>query len=191
MLAPSASSSRGSLAEKEEEDLEEKKRKEQAAETRRRAQALADHAASLFQRGRGGVFLGFLLALFVAAHRRIRQWHALFSGFPGDFPLRAVFPSVIFIPEMPGILASMNHKDSSALIVDSGSNMCKARLAGLLPGSVCSLWWSAGPRAGRYGPEVHFCSTGDNAPRAVLLSVVVKPKMLGIMGLQNTWFSGK
>ena len=59
------------VVKKEEEDLEEKKRKEQAAETRRRAQALVGHAA-LFQRGRGrrgrsGVFLGFPLALFVAA----------------------------------------------------------------------------------------------------------------------------
>ena len=41
------------------------------------------------------------------AHRRQRQWHALYSGFPGDVPLRAVFPSVVFRPEMPGILAGM------------------------------------------------------------------------------------
>ena len=40
---------------------------------------------------------------------------------------------------MPGILAGINHKDSSALIVDSGSDMCKARLAGLLPRYVCFL----------------------------------------------------
>ena len=44
---------------------------------------------------------------------------------------------------MPGIMAGMNRKDSSALIVVSGSDMCKARLAGLLPRYVCSLWWSA------------------------------------------------
>ena len=149
-----------SLAEKKEkeEGLEEKKWKEQAAETRRRAKKRRLPRFSS-RSLRGG------------AHRRQRQWHALYSGSLGDVPLRAVFPSVVFWPEMPGIMASMNHKDSSALIVDSGSDMCKARLAGLLPRFVCSLWWSAGPRAGRYGPEEHFCLTGDNAPRAVLPSI--------------------
>ena len=73
----------------------------------------------LFQRGRGrrgrnGVFL---------AHSRLRQWHD--SGFPGDVPLRAVFRLVVFRPAMPGILAGMSHKDSSALIVVSGNDMCK------------------------------------------------------------------
>ena len=51
--------------------------------------------------------------------------------------------------------------------------------------ALCSLWLSAGPRAGRYGPEAQLCSwlvlTGDDALRAVLPFIVVRPKMLGIM----------
>ena len=65
-----------------------------------------------------------------SARRRLRQWHARFAGFLGDVPLRAVFPSVVVRPAMLGIMAGMDEKDSGALIVDSGSVMCKARFAG-------------------------------------------------------------
>ena len=78
------------------------------------------------------------------ARRRQRQWHFCSAEFPGDVPLRAVFPLVILRPEMLGIMAGMDLKDSGALFVDSGSDMCKARLAGLLPRYVF-LWLSAGP----------------------------------------------
>ena len=64
------------------------------------------------------------------ARRRLRQWHARFAGFLGDVPLRAVFPSVVVRPAVLGIMAGMDEKYSGALIVDSGSVMCKARFAG-------------------------------------------------------------
>ena len=55
---------------------------------------------------------------------------------------------------MLGITARLDQKDNGALIVDSGSGMCKvvSRLA------LCSLWLSAGLGAGRYGPEAQFCN---------------------------------
>ena len=64
------------------------------------------------------------------ARRRLRQWHARYAGLPGDVPFPAVFPSVVVRPAMLGIMAGMDEKDSGALIVDSGSVMCKARFAG-------------------------------------------------------------
>ena len=46
------------------------------------------------------------------ARRRLRQWHARFAGFAGDVTMRAVFPSVVARPEMLGIKAGMDQKDS-------------------------------------------------------------------------------
>ena len=68
-------------------------------------------------------------------------------GFPGDVPLRAVFPSVVVRPKMLGIMAGMDQKDSGALIVVSCSDMCKARVAGFTPRYVFPL--VVGKPAGR------------------------------------------
>ena len=48
-------------------------------------------------------------------------WHDAFH---------AVFPMVVGRPEMLGIMAGTYQKDSCALIVDSGSGMCKVGIAG-------------------------------------------------------------
>ena len=80
------------------------------------------------------------------ARRRQRQWHSRFADFPGDFLLRAVFPS-----ELLGILAVMNQKDSTTLVVIHGSGIC----------------W------------VGF--TGHDAPRVTFPSGVAKPRMLCIL----------
>ena len=63
------------------------------------------------------------------ARRRQRQWHAP-GWFPGFDASHAVFPSSVGMPEFSCILAGMHQKDSGALIVDSCSDMCKARIAG-------------------------------------------------------------
>ena len=68
-------------------------------------------------------------------HRRVRQWHAP-GWFPGFDASLAGFPLVVFRPEMPGIVAGMDQKDNGALIVDSGSGMCKVRFPGFSPCSV-------------------------------------------------------
>ena len=120
----------------------------------------------------------------------------LMLGFPGDVPLHAVFPSVVVRPVMLGIMARLDQKDNGALIVDSGSGMCKARFPGFSPRFLFPL--VVGRPAGR---SVWTRSTilqlagftGDNPPHAVLPSVVVKPNMLGIMagmprGVQIYWF---
>ena len=85
------------------------------------------------------------------ARRRQRQWHSRFAGFPGDVLLRAVFPSVVVWPEMLGIMAVMNQKDSTTLVVNHGSGMCR----------------------------VGF--TGYDAPRVIFPSGVAKPRMLCIL----------
>ena len=117
------------------------------------------------------------------ARRRQRQWHA-----PGWFPRfdasHAVFPSSVGMPEFPGILAGMDQKDSGPLIVDSCSDMCKARIAGFTARCVFPL--VVGRPAGRSvwtrRTIMQFAGfTGDDAPRAVLLFFVVRPKMFGIM----------
>ena len=66
------------------------------------------------------------------ARRRQRLWHARDAGFPGDVPPRAVFPSSVGLPELPGILAGMFQKDSGGLIVDSGSGMSQAGFADIM-----------------------------------------------------------
>ena len=62
-------------------------------------------------------------------------------GFSGDVLVRAVFPSVVVRLVMLGIMAVINQKDSTALVVNRGSGMCKVGC------------------------------TGDSAPRAVFLSL--------------------
>ena len=85
------------------------------------------------------------------ARRRQRQWHSRFAGFPGDVPLRAVLPSVVVWPEMLGIMAIMNQKDSTTRVVNHGICMCR----------------------------VGF--TGYDAPRGIFPSGVAKPRMLCIL----------
>ena len=52
------------------------------------------------------------------ARRRQRQWHTSYAGFPGDVPLRAVFPSVVVRPELLDIMVVMYQKDSTTLVVN-------------------------------------------------------------------------
>ena len=52
------------------------------------------------------------------ARRRQRQWHSSFAGFPGDVPLRTVFPSVSGRLVMHDILAGMDQK-SFFMFVDT------------------------------------------------------------------------
>ena len=132
------------------------------------------------------------------SRRRQRQWLACNAGFPGDVPLRAVFPSVVVWPEMRGIMAGMDQMDSGALIVDSGSIVCNARFAGSSQLFVFPLF--VGRPAGRsVWTRCTFtqldCFTGDDAPRAVLPFIVVVFMMFGIMagtgqvprGVQKNW----
>ena len=81
-------------------------------------------------------------------------------------------------------MSSLDQKDSGALIVVSGSGMCKARLAGFMLRYVFPL--VVGRPVGRSvwtRSRILQCAgfAGDDAPRAVLLFFVVTPKMLGIM----------
>ena len=133
------------------------------------------------------------------ARRPRRQWHACISGFPGDVPLRAMLPSVVAWPGMLGIMAGVDEKDSGALIVVSGSDMCKARIAGFMPRYVLPLvvGRSAGMSVWTRSTFTQLAGfTGDDVPRAVLPFIVVRPKLLGIMasmtrGVQNIWFRWK
>ena len=70
------------------------------------------------------------------ARRQQRQWHARDAGFPGDVSPRAVFPSSVGLPELPGILAGMFQKDSGVLIVDNGSGMSQGGFADISPRAV-------------------------------------------------------
>ena len=51
-----------------------------------------------------------------SSRRRQRQWHTRPAGFPGDDPLRDVFPSVVVRPEMLGIMAGTDQKDSHVMV---------------------------------------------------------------------------
>ena len=87
--------------------------------------------------------------------RRKRQWHALNAGFLGEVLLRAVFPSVVVRPAMLGIMAPMNQKDSTTLVVDSGSGTCKARFPRLIRCTRARDWTLVLlglPLFGRFGP---------------------------------------
>ena len=71
------------------------------------------------------------------SRRRQRQWHTSYAGFPGDTPLRAVFPSVVFL----GIMAVMDQKDRYAF----GSGMYRLVLMVIQCTSRCVLPKSSGP----------------------------------------------
>ena len=62
--------------------------------------------------------------------RRKRQWHVpgWLAGFGAP---HVMFLSVVVRLEMSGITSGMDQKDNGALIVDSGSGMCKARFPGI------------------------------------------------------------
>ena len=64
------------------------------------------------------------------ARRRQRQWHARHAGFPGHVPVRAVFPAVVVRPAMLGIMAVMNQKDSTTVVVNLGSGMSRVGFTG-------------------------------------------------------------
>ena len=114
------------------------------------------------------------------ARRRQQQSHVCYAGFPGDDAPLAVFPSVVVIPEMLGIMACLDQIDSGAVIVVSCSDMCKASIAGFTARFVFPLL--VGRSVWTRKTIMQFAGfAGDDALRAVLLFFVVRPKMLGIM----------
>ena len=90
------------------------------------------------------------------ARRRPRQLHALSVGFVGDFPFRAVFPSVVAWPVMLGIIAGMDLKDSPRVWC-AHRRLWQWHVPGLFFFlAQCSLWLQTGPDAlhhVRHGPE--------------------------------------
>ena len=62
--------------------------------------------------------------------------HVCTAGFPGDDLPRAVFPSSVGLPELPGILVGVFQKDSGVRFVDSGSGMSQAGFADISPRAV-------------------------------------------------------
>ena len=133
------------------------------------------------------------------ARRRQRQWHSRFAGLPGDVLLRAVFPSVVVWPEMLGIMAVLNQKDSTTLVVNHGSGMCRVGFTGHDAPRVTFPSGVARPKmpsimagmdqkdrcTGIYktGIDGHF------APRAVFPSLVGRPRMLGILAVADLKYS--
>ena len=74
-----------------------------------------------------------------------------------SFSPRAVFFVVVGRPEMLGIKAVLDQKNSYALFLDSG--MCKAGISGTFP--MClfpGLQAHDARHQGRYGPDGHFCA---------------------------------
>ena len=119
------------------------------------------------------------------ARRRQRQWHARSAGLPGDVLLRAVFPemlAVVFGPEMLGIMAVLYQKDSTTLVVNHGSGMCRVGFTGHDPPRVMFPSGVARPKMLRIlaGMDQKDRCSGiymagiacDNAPRAVFSSLV-------------------
>ena len=107
-----------------------------------------------------------------------------YAGLAGSDAPHVMFPSGVARPRMPCIVAVMDQKDSGALIVDSCSDMCKASIAGFTARCLFPLvvgrpaGWSVRTRR----TIMQFAGfAGDDAPRAVLLFFVVRPKMLGII----------
>ena len=77
-------------------------------------------------------------------------------GFPGDVSPRAVFPSSVGMPELPGVLAGMYQKDSGALFVDSDSGVSQAGFAVIFTSRCvpfCCRLASDARHHGRYGAE--------------------------------------
>ena len=95
----------------------------------------------------------------------------MFSGSPGDFLLRAVFPSVVVRPEMPCIMAGMDLKDRLQWHLQGWVLLVLMLLA------LCSFPWLAGPECSAFWAgmdQKDSCSGPDNAgiaggsaPRAV------------------------
>ena len=89
------------------------------------------------------------------ARRRQLQRHVRTAGFPGDDLPRAVLPSSVGLPELPGILVGVFQKDSVVCFVDSGSGMSQAGFAVISPRAVflsivawplCSASWAVWTR---------------------------------------------
>ena len=132
------------------------------------------------------------------ARRRQRQWHARNAGFPGDVSPRAVFPSFVGMPELPGILAGMFQKDSGALIVVSG-RACPRPVLLILHLALCSFLLSLALRCSAARPlwtrrTVLRVLLAVACARRVLLVfftprcvplVVAKPMMFRIMAGMN------
>ena len=146
-----------------------KRRKKRRKRRKRRAPRTSSHSSSR------------------RARRRPRQWHTRYAGFPGD-PLRAVFSSSVGMPVFPGILAGMDQKDSGALIVDSCSDKCKARIAGFTPRYVFPL--AVGRPAARSaswpvwtrGTFMQLAGfTGDDTSCAVFSLIAGRTVLPGIM----------
>ena len=104
------------------------------------------------------------------------------AAFAGISP-RAVFFSIVAWSQMLRITAVMDQKELLAFL-NPDRGMCKACIAGFTPRSVFPL--VVGRPAGRSVWTRRTivclaCFAGEDAPRAVLLFFVVRPKMLGIM----------
>ena len=130
------------------------------------------------------------------ARRRQRQWHV--SGFPGDFSPRAV-SLICRQAQMLGIMAGLDQKNRYAVMrphFSSATALVCTWLVFLvtLHLALCScvfawpkmLRFMAGFQSSRplvvdSGGVFMVGFTGDDAPRAVLFFLVVRPKMLGIM----------
>ena len=113
------------------------------------------------------------------ARRRQRQWHV--SGFPGDVPLRAVFPSSVGRPEFPGIMASMDQNDRCSGLFEAGFVGYDAlpSLVGRVLGILASI-----DQKDSYALFLGKAGVAcDNAPRDVFSSLVRRPMMLCIMAV--------
>ena len=101
------------------------------------------------------------------------------AGFTGDGTSCAVFLSVVCRPEMLGIMASLDQKDSYVLgwflLVTVHLALCSFQS---FAGQRCSASWPVWTR------RTVMCLagfTGDGTSCAVFFSVVCRPEMLGIM----------
>ena len=124
------------------------------------------------------------------ARCRQLQRHVCTAGFAGDDLSRAVFPSSVGLPELPGILVGVFQKDSGVRFVDSGSGMSQAGFADIPPRAVflSIVAWPLMLRILAGIDQKECCSgiyktglDGDNAPRAVFFSLVGRPRMLVIL----------
>ena len=141
---------------REEEEEEEKKCKERAAETKRRAQALLDHAASLPKRKRKKRRkrrTPRTSSLPGRARRRHRQWFACSAGFTGDDVPRVMFPSGVVWPKMLRIMAGMVQKDSCSGMARLVLLLTVHLVLCFLPSLQARDAW----HHGQYGPEGLVC----------------------------------
>ena len=129
------------------------------------------------------------------AHRRQRQWLTRSAGFPGDVPLRDVFPSASGRLVMLCIMAGMDQKCFFKFVDNPGSGMCRVGFTGY--DAPCVMF----PSGVAMPKMLHIlacmdqkdrCSgiymagiACDYAPRAVFSSLVHKPLMLGVMADMN------